>query len=80
MTSPPPDPDPADTPGLEPGGGAAPGSTPPAAAQTSGVADPQPPARGRFTPGGIVTIISIAVFVVVFVAVAVLLVLRMTSG
>ncbi|HTX97495.1 MAG TPA: DUF6480 family protein [Mycobacterium sp.] len=51
MTAQPPDPDPAQTPGLEPGGGVAPGSTPPGAPQTAGVAEPQPPnTRTQYPP------------------------------
>ncbi|MEV6643532.1 DUF6480 family protein [Amycolatopsis sp. NPDC051371] len=41
-TAAPPDPDPADTPDLEPGGGVPLGSTPPDSAQTSGLSHPQP--------------------------------------
>lgn len=80
MTSQPPHPDPANTPDLEAGGGVAPGATPPAAAQTSGVAEPDPPARGRFTPTGIVSVIAVCVFVVIFIAVAVLLVMKMVGA
>ncbi|WP_044506701.1 DUF6480 family protein, partial [Mycobacterium simiae] len=47
MTAQPPNPDPDRTPDLEAGGGVSPGSTPPAAAQTSGGAEPQPSSRGR---------------------------------
>ncbi|MBB5960261.1 hypothetical protein FHS29_006884 [Saccharothrix tamanrassetensis] len=48
MTATPPDPDPAQTPGLEPGGGVAPGDTPPDSGQTSGVSPDQPiPPRSR---------------------------------
>jgi hypothetical protein len=42
MTTPPPDPAPETTPHLEPGGGVAPGDTPPDSAQTSGLSHPQP--------------------------------------
>jgi hypothetical protein len=42
MTAEPPDPDPRQTPDLEPGGGVPPGSTPPDSAQTSGLSHPQP--------------------------------------
>ena len=42
-----PDPDPASTPGLEPGGGVAPGDTPPAESSTLGAADRQPSVPGR---------------------------------
>jgi len=38
-----PDPDPADTPGLEPGGSVAPGDTPPGESSTSGASYQQPP-------------------------------------
>jgi hypothetical protein len=80
MTAQPPDPDPAQTPDLERGGGVTPGATPPAAPQTSSVAEAQPPNRGRFTPGSALTVISICVFVVVFLAVAVLLVMKMVGA
>jgi hypothetical protein len=42
VTAEPPDPDPRETPDLEPGGGVSPGSTPPASGQTSGLSHPQP--------------------------------------
>lgn len=74
MTSLPPDPDPAKTPGVE--ASVPPGETPPDSAQTSGSANPDPPAR-RARPGAIVTIIAIALFVTLFVATAVLLIGRM---
>lgn len=79
MTAQPPNPEPARTPGLEPGGGAQPGDTPPAAAQTSGSADHQAPARGRLTPSGTLSAIGIGIFVLAFLAVAVLLVLKIVG-
>ncbi|GIG40177.1 DUF6480 family protein [Cellulomonas phragmiteti] len=42
-----PDPDPATTPGLEAGGGVAPGDTPPGESSTSGAADRQPRTGSR---------------------------------
>lgn len=80
MTAQPPDPDPVQTPGLEPGGGVPPGSTPPAAPQTSGAADPYPPNTRRFTPSSVLTVLAVCIFAVVFLAVAVLLVLKMVGG
>lgn len=77
MTAQPPDPDPARTPGLEPGGGVAPGATPPDSAQTSGVSEPEPRPRRRFTPAMVVGLIAIAVFLLLFVTTGVLLVLNM---
>ncbi|ART70436.1 hypothetical protein BTO20_19375 [Mycobacterium dioxanotrophicus] len=74
MTALPPDPDPERTPGLEPGGGVSPGSTPPDAAQTSGVSEPQPRARHRFSPSATAGLIAIGVFVLVFVVAGVLIV------
>ncbi|CAL9553422.1 hypothetical protein SUDANB95_04446 [Actinosynnema sp. ALI-1.44] len=49
MTATPPDPDPATTPGLEPGGGVAPGDTPPdSGSTTSGLTHHEPqPSRAR---------------------------------
>jgi len=80
MTAQPPDPDPAQTPGLEPGGGVAPGSTPPGAPQTAGVAEPQPPNTRRFTPSAVLTVTVVCIFAVVFIAVAVLLVMKMVGA
>jgi Family of unknown function (DUF6480) len=80
MTAQPPNPDPVQTPGLEPGGGVPPGTTPPAAPQTSGVAERQPPATRRFTPSSVLTVSAVCIFVVVFVAVAVLLVMKMIGA
>lgn len=71
MTATPPDPDPADTPGLEPGGGVAPGSTPPDSAQTSGLGEPEPRPRHRVTPGMVITLAAIGIFVLLFVVAAV---------
>ncbi|MGV9866389.1 DUF6480 family protein [Rhodococcus koreensis] len=75
MTAQPPDPDPANTPDLEPGGGVPPGSTPPDSAQTSGLSADEPRTSWSFPPTGIATMVVIGVMVVVFVAIAVLLVL-----
>jgi hypothetical protein len=77
MTAEPPDPDPTRTPGLEPGGGVAPGATPPDSAQTSGVSDPEPPPRRRVTPAMVVGLVAIALFVLLFLAAGVLLLLNM---
>ncbi|MEE2855144.1 MAG: DUF6480 family protein [Actinomycetota bacterium] len=79
MTAQPPDPDPIQTPGLEPGGGAAPGTTPPAAPQTSGVSEPQPPNTRRFTPSSALTVLAVCIFAVAFIAVAVLLVMKIVG-
>ncbi|OBB64132.1 DUF6480 family protein [Mycobacterium sp. 852014-50255_SCH5639931] len=80
MTAQPPNPDPVQTPGLEAGGGVPPGSTPPAAPQTAGLGEHQPPPTGRFTPSSVLTVIAVCVFVVVFLAVAVLLVMKMVGA
>jgi hypothetical protein len=71
MTATPPDPDPASTPGLEPGGGVAPGSTPPDSAQTSGLSEPEPIPRSRITPTMVVSLVALAIFVLLFLAAAV---------
>ncbi|WP_433271904.1 DUF6480 family protein [Actinosynnema sp. CS-041913] len=58
MTATPPDPDPARTPGLEPGGGVAPGDTPPESGQSSGLSHREPmPSRGRNIAALIVVLI-----------------------
>ncbi|MEZ0362166.1 DUF6480 family protein [Mycobacterium sp. pUA109] len=80
MTASPPDPDPAQTPDLEPGGGVAPGATPPDSAQTSGLSEPEPRPRGRLTPTTVAALIAISVFALVFLATAVLLVLHLSGA
>ena len=79
MTAQPPDPDPAETPGLEPGGGVEPGETPPDSAQTSGVSAEQPPVRRKYTPATVAGIVAVAVFVLLFVVVAVALVVHILA-
>ncbi|OLL17115.1 DUF6480 family protein [Rhodococcus aetherivorans] len=65
------DPEPARTPDLEPGGGVAPGSTPPDSGSTSGLSAPEPRTRNRFPPTGILTIGAIVLIVVLFLVVIV---------
>ncbi|MGE2688924.1 DUF6480 family protein [Mycolicibacterium pulveris] len=77
MTAQPPDPDPAQTPDLEPGGGVRPGSTPPDSAQTSGLSEPEERPRRRMTPTAFVGLIAVTILVLLFVATGVLLVLDM---
>lgn len=80
MTAVPPDPDPAQTPDLEPGGGVSAGATPPAEAQTSGLSAPQPSARRAYTPTQVVAFVALIIFVLVFVATAVWLALDMLGA
>jgi hypothetical protein len=77
MTAEPPDPDPARTPGLEPGGGVAPGATPPDSAQTSGLSEPEPRPRRRLRPATVVGLIAFAVLVLIFATTAVVLLLNL---
>lgn len=70
-------PDPANTPGLEAGGGVAPGSTPPDAPQTSGLSDSEPRTSNRFPPTGIAMAIGLIILVLLFVAAAVAIVVQM---
>jgi hypothetical protein len=79
MTAQPPDPDPSRTPGLEPGGGVAPGETPPDSAQTAGLSGPEPRPRRRFSPATVAGLVAVIVFVLLFVAAAVLLILNMSG-
>lgn len=74
MTAIPPDPDPADTPDLEPGGGVPPGSTPPDSDQTSGVGAVESRPRHRWTPTAVASVIAVALFVLLFLAAAVWLI------
>ena len=55
----------------------APGEVPPDWAQTSGLSEPQPLTRRRLVPTATVSVIVLAIFVLLFVATGVLLVLNM---
>lgn len=79
MTAQPPDPDPSQTPDLEPGGGVTPGSTPPDSAQTSGLSEPEPRPRHRYTRTQIVSLIALAIFILIFAAAAVGLIIDMSA-
>ena len=68
MTVQPPDPDPAQTSDLEPGGGVSPGSTPPDSAQTSGLSAPQPRPRHRYSPAVVISLIALVIFILLFAA------------
>lgn len=75
-TKQPPLPDPASTPGLEPGGGVAPGDTPPAASQESGAIHqqeaPTPAATRKWPIGWLIAIALVAILMAgMFIAMAV---------
>ncbi|OBG86142.1 hypothetical protein A5733_05425 [Mycobacterium sp. NS-7484] len=79
MTALPPDPDPAEIPDLEPGGGVAPGATPPDSAQTSGLGEPEARPKHKYTPSSVTAIIGLVVLIAVFVAVGVLLIMKISG-
>ncbi|ONI80534.1 hypothetical protein ALI22I_45440 [Saccharothrix sp. ALI-22-I] len=76
MTATPPDPDPARTPGLEPGGGVAPGETPPDSGQTSGLSHPQPMPSRR---GPVVTLVVVVIITLLTLAFVVAQVMGWTN-
>jgi hypothetical protein len=79
MTSPSADPDPSDTPGLEPGGGVRPGDTPPSEAGMSGLSDNKPTDQKQ--PSGAVNkIIPIAIISLVMLFVLFFLVRTFLLG
>ncbi|MBF6355397.1 hypothetical protein IU449_12725 [Nocardia higoensis] len=65
------DPDPDRTPDLEPGGGVAPGSTPPDTPQTSGLSAPEPRTSNTFPPTGVGAVALIVILAVVFLIAAI---------
>ncbi|TLF73337.1 DUF6480 family protein [Nocardia cyriacigeorgica] len=71
------DPDPSRTPDLEPGGGVPPGATPPDTPQTSGLSAPEPDTRHHFPFTGIAAILVTVLVVAVFLVVAVALVISL---
>jgi hypothetical protein len=75
----PPQPEPEEVPGLEPGGGVAPGDTPPDAGSTAVGEEPGPVPTRRMTTGSILSVILVAIFAIAFIAVAVGMVLHMTG-
>lgn len=82
MTNPspdlPPDPEPPQVPGLEAGGGVAPGDTPPDAGSTSVGEEPGPvPTGSRFTMGSVLSIVLVVIFALAFIAVAVGVLIQM---
>ncbi|RVW09268.1 hypothetical protein EGT67_13540 [Prescottella agglutinans] len=74
-----PDPDPRNTPDLEPGGGVPTGSTPPASGGTHRVSEHEPDTRDHFPATGVATIVVVAAIVVVFLVVVVGLILMATG-
>ncbi|MDW5611524.1 DUF6480 family protein [Mycolicibacterium sp. jd] len=76
MTALPPDPDPMDTPGEERAGGVRPGETPPDSAQTRATANRDPAAGRNLTPRAVVTFVALGLFVALFAATGVYLVVQ----
>ena len=66
MTATPPDPQPENTPGLEPGGGVAPGDTPPGEASTSGntFREPDLPSEGANRAIAVAIVLAVVVVAV----------------
>ena len=62
-----PDPDPSNTPGLEPGGGVPPGETPPGESAISGVSHHEAPAGKTITPVALIAIAVVVGLVVLFI-------------
>ncbi|WP_168705288.1 DUF6480 family protein [Gordonia paraffinivorans] len=70
-------PAPDDTPDLEPGGGVAPGDTPPDTPQTSGLSHQQPERTKNFPAGGVGALIGIGLLVVVMIVIVVGIIVMM---
>ncbi|MGC4935175.1 DUF6480 family protein [Gordonia sp. DT30] len=67
-------PDPSQTPGLEPGGSVRPGDTPPESPQTSGLSHQEAPMAQRFPYTGRLALVAVALIVIVFILVAIFVV------
>lgn len=80
MTALPPDPDPKDTPGEERAGGVRPGETPPESAQTRATSNPDPVAGRNLTPRALVTFVALGLFLALFLATGVYLVVVQILG
>ncbi|MEO9329394.1 DUF6480 family protein [Gordonia aurantiaca] len=65
------DPTPAQTPDLEPGGGVAPGDTPPDSPQTSGLSHDQPERTKRFPAGGVGALAGVGLLIIAMVVIIV---------
>jgi hypothetical protein len=70
-----PDPDPATSPGLEPGGGVPPGETPPAESGTNAVSNSEPPPGRGITRTALIAILVLLAVLVVCAVVGVVEVL-----
>lgn len=75
----PPDPEPAAAPGLSKGGGTQPGDTPPASGQETQPSNPDPVSLRKTSVPVTVSMIALAVFLGLFLATAVLLIMRMSG-
>jgi Family of unknown function (DUF6480) len=65
-----PDPDPADTTGLEPGGGVPPGETPPGEGAISGLSHSEAPPGRTITPLALIAIVILVLLVAGFLLAA----------
>lgn len=68
-----PDPDPANTPGLEPGGGVPPGETPPGESAISGVS------HSEAAPGRVITPVALAIIGIIVLLVVLYVLARAIS-
>ncbi|AKP58693.1 hypothetical protein DDK07_18315 [Mycobacteroides abscessus] len=75
----PPDPEPAATPGLSKGGGTQPRDTPPASGQETQPSNPDPVSLRKTSVPAMVSMIALAVLLGLFLATAVLLIMKMSG-
>ncbi|TSE00335.1 hypothetical protein FOS14_07865 [Skermania sp. ID1734] len=70
-------PEPGSSPDLEPGGGVAPGATPPESPQTAGLSASEPRTRHNFPPTGGFALVLSVLLAVIFVAVIIALIVTL---